>query len=185
MTALNGQSQVDQSNVASLTPYAPQGSYRTYDNTQVSTLAIKSDLEANGVYYRYNYETASNGSFSRLQEQTSTDGYNFSGDKTALTGQVVCASANCSCKMDRIAFHRNPTTGQFVLWARFERSADYGLGDAVAHGKPGQNLTFDGAFRPLGDDSRDMAFFVDGNAGYLVTSTDVDTNNNIYSMTSN
>lgn len=186
VTALNGNSQVDQSNIASLTPYAPQGSYNTYDNTQESSLLIKPNLEDNGVYYKYNYETASNGSFSRFQEQTSTDGYNFSGDKTVLTGQVVCASTNYSCKLERVSFQKNPTTGDFVMWAHFERSQDYSLGEvAVAHGKPGEALTFDGAFQPLGDDSRDMAFFVDGEKGYLVTSTDTNTNNNIYSMTSN
>ncbi|CAK4034212.1 hypothetical protein 50 [Lecanosticta acicola] len=186
VTALNGNSQVDQSSIASLTPFAPQGTYHTYDNTQASNRTIKSNLEANGVYYRYNYEKATNGSFGRLQEQTSSDGYTFSGDKTVLTGQVLCASANYSCKLERTEFLKNPTTGDFVLWAHFERSADYGLGEvAVAHATPGQSFTFDGAFRPLGDDSRDMAFFADGKDAYLVTATNTNTNNNIYSLTSN
>lgn len=70
--------------------------------------------------------------------------------------------------------------------AHYERSQDYGLGwVAVAHIKPGaSSMTFAGAFAPNGDDSRDMAFFADGTDAYLVTSTNVNTNNNIYRLSS-
>ncbi|KAI5359079.1 Putative coagulation factor 5/8 domain, Galactose-binding-like domain superfamily [Septoria linicola] len=187
VTALNGGNTVDTSAVISLATYASQGSYNTYDNTQVSSLRLKSNLEANGVYYRYNYETANNGSFSRFVEQTSTNGYDFSGDKTVLTGVTLCAPANYSCKLERISFQKNAGTGQFVMWAHYERSQDYNLGwVAVAHTEPGaETLTFDGAYRPNDQDSRDMAFFVDGNDAYLVTSTNTNTDNNIYRLTSN
>ena len=134
MTALNGDSQVDQSSTASLTPFAAQGQYNTYDNTQPSPLLIKSKLQADGVYYRYNYERASDGSFDRFVEQTSKDGYEFSGDKTVLTRDVLCASTNNACKLEAIQFLQNPTTGEIVMWAHFERLADYALGQ-VAVGK--------------------------------------------------
>lgn len=73
------------------------------------------------------------------------------------------------------------------MYAHYERSQDYGLGwIAVAHKDPSANtLTFDGAYRPLGHDSRDMAFFNDGNSAWLVSSTDTNTNMNIYSLSSN
>ena len=116
VTALTGNSVADTSSVVPLTTYNPQGSYNTYDNTQVSPLRLKSDLVAASVYYQYNYETHSNGSFSRFVEQTSTNGYDFSGDKTVLTGEVLCAPANYSCKLERIQFRPNPSTGQFVMW---------------------------------------------------------------------
>lgn len=96
ITALNGNSQVDQSSVVSLVPFSPQGTYNTYDNTQVSETKLKSNLEANGVFYRYNYEAYSNGSFNRFVEQTSTNGYDFTGEKTVLTSITLCAPANYS-----------------------------------------------------------------------------------------
>lgn len=43
-------------------------------------------------------------------------------------------------------------------------------------------MSFDGTFKPLGDDSRDMNFFSDGDKAYLTTATDTNTNNNIYSL---
>lgn len=96
VTALNGNSQVDQSSVATLAPYTAQDTYSTHDNTQPSPTRLKSKLEANGVYYRYNYQTYSNGSFNRFVEQTSSNGYDFTGDKTVLTGVTLCAPANYS-----------------------------------------------------------------------------------------
>jgi hypothetical protein len=187
VTALNGNSQVDQSSITTLTPFAPGGSYNTHDNTQVSDTRLKSTLLADNVYYRYNYETNSNGSFSRFVEQTSSNGYDFTGDKTVLDGVTLCAVANYSCKLERVKFRKNPTTGEFVMWAHFEKSQDYALGYvAVAHTKPGAaSMTFEGAYRPGGADSRDMAFFADGNDAYLVTSTDTNTNMNIYALTAN
>ncbi|PIA97298.1 hypothetical protein CB0940_06327 [Cercospora beticola] len=187
ITALSGNSQVDQSSVATLAPYTAQDTYSTHDNTQPSPTRLKSKLEANGVYYRYNYQTYSNGSFNRFVEQTSRNGYDFTGDKTVLTGVTLCAPANYSCKLEAITFLKHPSTNQFVMYAHYEKSQDYSLGwIAVAHKDPtAEAFTFDGAYRPLGHDSRDLNFFNDGNSAWIVTSTDTNTNNNIYSLTSN
>ncbi|KAF2210626.1 carbohydrate-binding module family 32 protein [Cercospora zeae-maydis SCOH1-5] len=187
ITALNGNNQVDQSSIATLVPYTAQGTYSTHDNTQPSSTRLKSKLEANGVYYQYNYEAYSNGSFNRFVEQTSSNGYDFTGDKTVLTGATLCAPANYSCKLEAVTFLKNPSTNQFVMYAHYEKSQDYSLGwIAVAHKDPtADTLTFDGAYQPLGHDSRDLGFFNDGDAAWIVTSTDTNTNNNIYSLTSN
>ena len=182
ITALAGvKSQVDQSSVTTLSPFEPDGTYNTYDNTEPSDFLIKPELEADGVYYRYNYETADDGSFARFVEQTSTDGYTFSGDRTVLTSETVCASVDDGCKLERVQAHKNPTNGWFVLWAHFERASDYGLGQvAVAHVEtPGEgDMVFDGTFQPKGNDSRDFAFFADGEDAYIVSATDVNANNN-------
>lgn len=108
--------------------------------------------------------------------------------------------------MEAITFLKHPSTNQFVvcklvadtgalltryallqMYAHYEKSQDYSLGwIAVAHKDPtAEALTFDGAYRPLGHDSRDLNFFNDGNSAWIVTSTDTNTNNNIYSLTSN
>lgn len=116
VTALNGETEVDKSTAVPLTPYTPLNSYLDYDNTSPSTLRRKSELLVNGVYYQYTYETQTNGSFSRFVEQTSSDGLDFSGDKTVLTSEILCAPANYSCKLERVQFRQHPSSGEFVMW---------------------------------------------------------------------
>lgn len=186
IAAMKGSTSVAESDVSTLQPFKPSGSYDIYDNVGGSNQSIKSDLEANGVYYQYNYEQYPNGSVKAFVEQTSTNGYDFTGHKVILTGQDICASVNYSCLLQRITFVKNPATGDFVMWAHLENTQNYDLAQvAVAYGKPGKNFTFAGTFRPLGYQSRDESIFVDGDDCYLISATDENTNMNIYSMTSN
>lgn len=186
ITALNGVTSIGTSEVVSLQPFSPSGSYNTYSNIQGSNLDLQSNLYADGVYYQYNYESFSNGSMEALVQQTSSNGYSFSGNTVVLTGQTVCASVGYSCLLQRIDFEKNPVTGDFVMWAHLENTANYDLAQvAVAYATPGQAFTFAGTYRPLDYDSRDETFFVDGDDGYLISATDTNTNMNIYALTSN
>lgn len=98
----------------------------------------------------------------------------------------MCATANYSCKLERIQWKKHPTTGESVLWAHFERLGDYSLAQVLnLHTQPGaERMTFGGAYRPLGHDSRDVTFYNDGTAAYLISSTDVNSDMNIFSLTS-
>ncbi|KAI9362565.1 glycosyl hydrolase [Zopfochytrium polystomum] len=180
---------VDMSVTVQVTPFVPPAGvkYMVYDNSKPSTATLRSDVysKTTGLYYSYLYETAANGSVSRLVEQTSPDGYTFTGNKTVLTGSVLCAPANYSCKLERIRFRVNPTTGNIVMWAHFERAQDYALGwVAAAHKAPGDaQLTFDGAYAPLGHDSRDLDFFADDDgAAYVLSATNTNTDMNVYKL---
>ncbi|THY31056.1 hypothetical protein D6D00_02438 [Aureobasidium pullulans] len=185
VTARSNQTTIDQSALVSLTPFSPSADYNIYDNTVASDPLLKSELVFNKTYYKYDYEAYSNGSFSRFVEKTSSDGYTYTGNRTVLTSTILCASANYSCKLERQQFLKHPD-GHFIMWAHFERSQDYALGQvAVAHASPGGELIFDGAFQPLGHDSRDMTFFADGEDAWLISSTNTNTDMNIYSLTKN
>lgn len=83
ITAMSGGSSVDQSNTASIQPFSPTGSYRTYDNMKLSQLLLKPNLTSNGVYYQFLYGENANGSMSGITQRTSTDG-------------VVCRGSWCN-----------------------------------------------------------------------------------------
>ncbi|KAF4540611.1 putative f5 8 type c domain protein [Lasiodiplodia theobromae] len=182
---VNGSTTIDSSDDVTVAPGSTLASdLSTYDNTVASSLSIKSTLVSGSTYYKYNYVTDSNG-FSYFQIQTSTDGYTFTGNTTAITRETVCASiANGFCKLESIAINQHPTTNQVVIWAHFENAADYTLGEvAVLYGDPGDTLTFGGAFRPEGDDSRDLGFFADTDgSGYIITAINTNTNLGLYSL---
>lgn len=157
-----------------------------YDNTVASSLKVKSNLKgSDGTYYKYGYITDADG-FSHISQQTSKDGYTFEGDTQVLAKAEVCASTeDGNCKLESINWAQNPKDGRVFMWAHFERATDYGLGQvAVAYGTPGENLTFGGAFRPGGDDSRDMTFFADDDgAAYIVCAINTNTNLGLYALT--
>lgn len=186
IAAISGSKTIDSSPAATVTPYNPASGLSTYDNTQTSSLRTKSKIFANGVYYQYTCNAGSNG-FANVTQATSSDGYTFSGSKNVLDASVVCKSIGAACSLERCSFTLNPTTGRVVMWAHLENAQNYDLAQvASADGVPGQTFTFDGTYRPLGHDSRDIGFFADtDNKAYLISATDTNTNLNIYALTAN
>lgn len=178
--------QIDSSNIVEVTPYTPSGTYNTYENTEVSSLNLRSGIKVNGTYYLFQQGTDARG-YPSIVAQTSTDGYNFGAETTVLGSETICASTNETCKLERTVFFYNPSTDLFVMWAHYENAEDYSLGEvACAHGAAGKNWTFDGAYKPLGHDSRDMTVFTDDDgSAYLVSATNTNTDTNIYQLTSN
>lgn len=178
---------IDTSAELEVTPTTDSGSnLAVYNNTVASSLKVKSKLKgSDGTYYTYRYVTDADG-FSHISQQTSKDGYTFEGDTQVLTKAEVCASIeDGNCKLESISWAQNPKDGRVFMWAHFEKAGDYTLGQvAVAYGTPGGNLTFGGAFRPGGDDSRDMTFFADDDgAAYIVCAINTNTNLGLYALT--
>ncbi|WAQ81617.1 hypothetical protein PtA15_1A959 [Puccinia triticina] len=123
---------------------------------------------------------------SQIIEQTSTDGYTFSGQRVLLTRKEVCAdSADGFCKLEAVTFVQNPQNSEVLMWAHWENKQDYGQARvAVAFGQPGGQWKFGGSFRPLDHESRDLSFFQDNDgSGYLISSTAMNTDMNIYKLT--
>lgn len=106
--------------------------------------------------------------------------------RVVMTNVEMCAGASYRCKLERIQWKQHPTTKQWILWAHLERYGDYSLAQVVnLHSDPGaEKMTFGGAFRPLGHDSRDVTFYNDGNSAYLISSTDNNSDMNIFSLSS-
>jgi hypothetical protein len=176
-----------QSTQANATTFTVGDDYDTYDNTVLQTYSAKSRLESGGLYYQYNYQTDSNG-FLQFVQQTSTDGFHFTGDVIVLNRSQVCASVSGGhCILESISTVKNPTTGNFVMWAHLENGVGYTLAQvAVAEAVPGQPFTFIGTYQPEGQQSRDLSFFqdVDG-SGYLISTANNNQDLNLFHLTAN
>jgi hypothetical protein len=128
-------------------------------------------LQIGSTYYLYG-EHAVNGTFDSVNVYTSTDLKNWTFKNAILTKNS--ATELNSSKIERPKVIYNASTGQYVLWAHYENGTDYSLARvAVATSStPDGSFTYQGSFRPLNYESRDMTVFVDTDGtGYLVTAS--------------
>lgn len=128
-------------------------------------------LKVGSTYYMYG-EKAVNWTFDRVNVYTSTDLKNWTLGNSILT--KTSAPELNSSKIERPKVIYNAATNKYVLWMHYENGTDYSLGRvAVATSStPDGNFTYQGSFRPLDYESRDMTVFVDTNGtAYLVTAS--------------
>lgn len=128
-------------------------------------------LKVGSTYYWYG-EHAENWKFEKVNVYTSTDLKNWSFRSSILTKDS--APELNSSKIERPKVIYNKSTGKYVLWAHYENGTDYSLGRvAVATSDtPDGNFTYQGSFRPLNYESRDMTVFTDTDgSGYLITAS--------------
>lgn len=128
-------------------------------------------LQIGSTYYLYG-EHAVSGTFDSVNVYTSTDLKNWTFKNAILTN--TSATELNSSKIERPKVIYNASTGKYVLWAHYENGTDYGLARvAVATSStPDGNFTYQGSFRPLDYESRDMTVFVDTDGtGYLVSAS--------------
>lgn len=98
----------------------------------------------------------------------------------AMGGELATAN------IERPKLLYNSSTGKYVLWMHKENGTDYSearVAVATANSIEGP-YTYQGSFRPLGYDSRDMTVFNDGGTAYLISATSVNADLNIYRLTS-
>ncbi|MGW7159782.1 AbfB domain-containing protein [Paenibacillus taichungensis] len=128
-------------------------------------------LKVGSTYYWYG-EHAVGGKFDSINVYTSTDLKNWTFSNAILTKDSATELA--SSKIERPKVIYNAATKQYVLWAHYENGTDYNLGRvAVATSStPNGKFTYEGSFRPLDYESRDMTVFVDTDGtGYLITAS--------------
>ncbi|MGX1829870.1 AbfB domain-containing protein [Paenibacillus taichungensis] len=128
-------------------------------------------LKVGSTYYWYG-EHAVSGKFDSVNVYTSTDLKNWTFSNAILTKDSATELA--SSKIERPKVIYNAATKQYVLWAHYENGTDYNLGRvAVATSStPNGKFTYEGSFRPLDYESRDMTVFVDTDGtGYLITTS--------------
>ncbi|MFD5112948.1 family 43 glycosylhydrolase [Streptomyces sp. NPDC058391] len=162
--------------------FTPGGAFASYDNTRKSSLSLRAGLEADGIYYRYDFRSDADG-FSQVVEETSTDGYTFTGNTVVLSRDATPELQDS--KLESVNVVKNPATGQFVMWAHYENRGDYTLAEtAVAVARPGGAFTFLGHSRPLGHESRDLTFFADiDGTGYVISAARNNSDLNLYRLT--
>ncbi|OAV87813.1 hypothetical protein PTTG_04057 [Puccinia triticina 1-1 BBBD Race 1] len=160
--------------------------FSSYDNIKSEKLDIRSKIHLDDTYYEYHLVSDKEG-MSAIKEFSSLDGYTFEEHRVVLTRKEVCTgSPKGTCKLESLSFVQNPTTTEVVMWAHWEEAGGYGKGEAaIGYGRPGQgSWKFGGSSRPLGHDSRDLAFFVDvDQSGYVISSTNTNRDMNIYRLT--
>lgn len=166
---------------ATAATYAPPAGLESYDNTRPSSLQLREDLEANGVYYRYEFAYDDQG-LARVVEKTSPDGYTFSGDDVVLDRSTDPSLQ--SAKLESVKVVKHPGSGDFVLVAHYENADDYSLAHLfIAVATPGDDFAVRYNERPLGHDSRDITFFADGDTAYVLSATNTNQDLNVYRLT--
>ncbi|MFJ2046699.1 AbfB domain-containing protein [Paenibacillus taichungensis] len=128
-------------------------------------------LKVGSTYYWYG-EHAVSGKFDSVNVYSSTDLKNWTFSNAILTKDSATELA--SSKIERPKVIYNASTKQYVLWAHYENGTNYNLGRvAVATSStPNGKFTYEGSFRPLDYESRDMTVFVDTDGtGYLITAS--------------
>ncbi|MCO7127901.1 discoidin domain-containing protein [Sporolactobacillus shoreicorticis] len=157
-------------------------SLNTFDNTKTSSIqGLKSKFRMGKNYYQFGFERADDGSLTMWQS-TSKDGITYGTKKAvALIGAVDELK---SCKLESVGAQQR-SDGTIVIWAHYENRTDYTLARVInISGKPGGPFTVHASFRPQGNDSRDLNFYVDDNGnGYLISAAHGNQDINIYKLT--
>jgi hypothetical protein len=141
-------------------------------------------IKVGSYYYWFGENRNDNGTFRYVSVYRSTDLRNWEFRNNVLT-QGSAAELNVA-NIERPKVIYNSGTGQYVLWMHWENGSDYGqarVAVATSSSVDG-NYTYHGSFRPLGHDSRDMTVFRDDDgSAYLISSTRVNADLNIYRLT--
>ncbi|GGI43810.1 beta-xylosidase [Paenibacillus marchantiophytorum] len=141
-------------------------------------------IKVSGYYYWFGENRNTDGTFNAVSCYRSSDLKTWEFRNNVLTKNSA-AELNVS-NIERPKVIYNSSTGQFVLWMHWENGVDYGQArTAVASSSTVDgSYTYQGSFRPLGYDSRDMTVFNDNGTAYLISATRVNADMNIYKLTS-
>ncbi|GMK37489.1 beta-xylosidase [Paenibacillus sp. CCS19] len=134
-----------------------------------------------GSYYYWVGENRDGTNYVSLYRSTDLVNWEFRANILSKTSAAELATAN----IERPKILYNAATQKYVLWAHKENGVDYGearVAVATASNIEGP-YTYQGSFRPLGYDSRDMTVFNDNGTAYLISATRVNADLNIYKLT--
>lgn len=139
-------------------------------------------IKVGSYYYWFGENRNADGTFKAVSCYRSTDlkTWEFRNDVLTLNSATELNVSN----IERPKVIYNSSTGQFVLWMHWENGVDYGQArTAVAYSSTVDgNYTYQGSFRPLGYDSRDMTVYNDNGTAYLISATRVNADLNIYKL---
>ncbi|NQX65215.1 RICIN domain-containing protein [Paenibacillus alba] len=140
-------------------------------------------LKVGSYYYWFGENRNADGTFNAVSCYRSSDLKTWEFRSNVLTKNSA-AELNVS-NIERPKVIYNSSTNKFVLWMHWENGVDYGQArTAVASSSTVDGAyTYQGSFRPLGYDSRDMTVFNDNGTAYLISATRVNADMNIYKLT--
>lgn len=182
VSALDAESESPQSEAISAKTFAVPDDLRTFYNyKETPPTPGVSGLKIGATYYKYEYVRDANG-FLQINVYTSPDGMNFTLKQAVLDRNSHPDLA--ACKLEGINFVYNESTGKVVMIAHYENNVNYSLARiATASGLPGEDMTFHGSFRPLGNESRDIAFYSEDGIGYVLSSANNNADLMLYKLT--
>jgi len=135
-----------------------------------------------GSYYYWLGENRDGTNLVSLYRSTDLKNWEFRANLLSKGMGGELATAN----IERPKLLYNSATGKFVMWMHKENGSDYTearVAVATASNIEGP-YTYQGSFRPLGYDSRDMTVFNDNGTAYLISATRVNADMNVYKLTS-
>lgn len=142
-------------------------------------------LKVGSYYYLFGENRNTDGTFKYVSAYRSTDLGTWTHVNDVLTQSSATELAVANIERPKVIY--NSSTGKYVLWMHWENGSDYGqarVAVAVSDTVDG-DYTYQGSFRPLGYDSRDMTVFRDDDGtAYLISATSVNADLNVYQLTS-
>ncbi|HUC92847.1 MAG TPA: RICIN domain-containing protein [Paenibacillus sp.] len=134
-----------------------------------------------GSYYYWVGENRDGTNYVSLYRSTDLKNWEFRAHILSKSSAEELATAN----IERPKIIYNAATSKYVLWAHKENGVDYSEARvAVASSSNIEGpYTYQGSFRPLGYDSRDMTVYNDNGTAYLISATRVNADLNIYRLT--
>ncbi|WP_138754449.1 immunoglobulin-like domain-containing protein [Paenibacillus sinopodophylli] len=155
-----------------------------YD-TDGNVMPIGSYLKVGDIWYYYT--TIGDGMrFTDMIVYKSNDFKNWTLQEEVLLNDESHAELAAS-KLEALSVIYNKDTGKYVAWFHYENDTDYNLARVAAavSDSPTGPFVFQGSFRPLGNDSRDLTTFVDEDgSAYLISSTNTNSDLKMYKLSS-
>ncbi|WP_341280050.1 RICIN domain-containing protein [Paenibacillus sp. FSL H8-0537] len=135
-----------------------------------------------GSYYYWFGENRDGVNYVSVYRSADLKNWEFRAHVLSKTSSPELATAN----IERPKVIYNAATNKYVMWMHKENGVDYGDAQvAVAYATNIEGpYTYQGSFRPLGYDSRDMTVYNDNGTAYLISATRVNADLNIYRLTS-
>jgi len=182
VTALDAEAESPPSEAISAKTFAvPDGLRTFYNYKETPPTPGVSGIKIGDTYYKYEYVRDAGG-FLQINVYTSPDGMNFTLKQAVLDRNSHPDLA--ACKLEGINFVYNESTGKVVMIAHYENNVDYSLARiATASGLPGEDMSFHGSFRPLGNESRDIGFYSEDGVGYVLSSANNNADLMLYQLT--
>lgn len=189
--AIENDTMIDYAITDKVTPYELPADLSQSTNLDVSDVRRPNTLRANdGTYYHFQqWGVDGQPGFGRVMMQTSEDDVTYTEWKEVLSYKEILAHETCTnftqCRFESVNFVHNEKADTFAFIAHFEADGGYGTAMiSVATMKAGEEkMTFHGAFRPEGDDCRDLNVFVDDDSsGYIIAAANNNANLGIYKL---
>ncbi len=141
-------------------------------------------IKVGGYYYWFGENRHDDHTFRYVSAYRSTDLRTWEFRNHVLRQDSAAELAVANIERPKVIY--NPTTGKYVLWMHWENGVDYTqarVAVATSDTVDG-DYTYLGSYRPLGNDSRDMTVYRDDDGtAYLLSSTRVNADLNIYRLT--